>query len=192
MNITREQGGIADIVLFQQTTGEALQPKSKTTMGRYAILVDHQVAFEMIRIHTSGQHFVDLLMVIVDSLAACRDFQTTEQQVETAGRLWILFVVHRIERTLAAEIVGDEDQLAARIFQDDLYVACDITHLKIDAGVFVQMPRRVMLLGSKNRSDFMWISHWVSERSSFTTWPITMTQVSSGTTARSKSENSWL
>ena len=70
-------------------------------------------------------------MIVVDTLTAGGDFQTTEQQVERQCKLGILCIVHCVERALCRGEVGDEDELRA------VGLFCPLAHHNFLVGVEV-------------------------------------------------------
>ncbi len=85
-------------------------------MRRHAVFVDHQVSLEIVGIHAAGDHFFNLGVVVMDALAAGRDFEAAEQQVEAQGEMGVGRVVLGVEGAFLARIVGDEDEVTAGQF----------------------------------------------------------------------------
>ena len=70
-----------------------------------------KVALEVLGVKTLCLHLFKLLVVIVDTLTACCDLQTSEKKVELAGCSGVFLVVHCIERRLGRGEVCYKDKL---------------------------------------------------------------------------------
>ena len=75
--------------------------------------MQHGEGLKQLGVHLARGELVHLLLIVVDTLAAGRDLEAAEKQVERQRELGILRVVHRVERALGGREVGDEHEIAA-------------------------------------------------------------------------------
>ncbi len=83
-----EEAGIADVVQPAELGGEPLQADAQSAVGGHAVPVDHQVAGKLLGMHAPVQHFSDLLVVVVDALAAGGDLQSHGTAGRRTGCIW--------------------------------------------------------------------------------------------------------
>ena len=75
--------------------------------------MNHQIARKILRVHALLDELRHLRVVIVNALAARRDLQPAEEQVERKRVTRIFRIIRRIERTLLTRIMRDKHKLAA-------------------------------------------------------------------------------
>ena len=94
IDVPGEQTGVANIGQPAQLHGQALQPDAQAAMGRQAAAVYADIAFKLSRVQSAGLHLGHLRVIIMNALAAGRDLNAAEQQVERQRFFRIIGIIH--------------------------------------------------------------------------------------------------
>ena len=111
--------------------GQSFKPQPEPAVRRRAVLVQHQVGFELLGVHAKALHLFHLHVVVVYPLSAARDLYSSEQQVERKGDFGVFGVVHSVEGAFFRKVVRYKQEVAAVLLLCPLAQKCLLLGLEV-------------------------------------------------------------
>ena len=113
MQVTRKQRRLTDVGRAGQPRDPSLEPDREPAVRRHPVAKRLQVAGERLRIEPTGSERRQVVLVAVQALAARRQLEPAEQQVEAVGVLRIDRIGVGVERSFDHRVAGHEYELGA-------------------------------------------------------------------------------
>ena len=123
VDISREHGAFFDVGDAEEAGGDALEADGEAAVRGHAVAEGVEVEMERVGVHATTEHLLAVVGFFMDTLSAGGDLQTTHEEVERESQRRVLGVVHRIESTVLAREMGNEDEIAS-VFVICIFANC--------------------------------------------------------------------
>ena len=85
VDVAGEHGAFLDIGDAEEASRDTLKADGEAAVRGHAVAEGIEVETEGIRVHATTNHLLTILLLLMDTLTAGGDFETTHEQVEAQG-----------------------------------------------------------------------------------------------------------